>query len=214
MAVFRSDGPETPRSLQKHWEDVYAAKGPAEVSWYQATPVTSLSLIRASGAAPATKIIDIGGGASALADHLLAEGFNDITVLDLSSNAIAQSQQRLGASASRVKWITASITNWQPETAYDIWHDRAVFHFLTDEANRDAYREALTRALLPGGSAIIATFAPDGPERCSGLPVVRYSPESLAAELGRGFTLVESVTEDHRTPWGAIQRFIYCRFTR
>lgn len=214
MAVHPSDGPETPHSLQQYWDDVYAAKGPAEVSWYQATPAASLSLIRASSAAPATKIIDIGGGASVLADHLLAEGFSDITVLDISANAIARAQQRLGADAARIHWIVASITNWQPETQYGIWHDRAVFHFLTNPADRDTYRQALTCALLPGGSAIIATFAPDGPERCSGLPIERYSPESLAAELGRDFTLVESVTEDHRTPAGAVQRFIYCRFTR
>lgn len=213
MAVHRSDGPETTRPLQQHWEDVYASKGPDEVSWYQVKPAASLSLIHAANSTSTTKIIDIGGGASVLADHLLAEGFMDITVLDISANAIARAQQRLGPDANRVQWITASITNWQPETQYGILHDRAVFHFLTNSADRDAYREALTRALQPGGSAIIATFAPDGPERCSGLPVERYSPESLARELGPGFSLVESMTEDHHTPWDAIQRFIYCRFT-
>ncbi|GGA70872.1 hypothetical protein GCM10011507_23050 [Edaphobacter acidisoli] len=214
MAVNRSDGPETPRSLQQHWEDVYAARDPGEASWYQTTPTASLSLIRASSVSPSTKIIDIGGGASTLADHLLGEGFSDITVLDISANAIAGAQQRLGPAASRVQWITADITTWQPETQYGIWHDRAVFHFLTNAGDRDAYRAALTRALLPGGSAIFSTFSLDGPERCSGLPVQRYSPESLAAELGCGLTLVESVTEDHHTPAGAIQRFVYCRFTR
>lgn len=205
---------DEPDALKQHWESVYGTKGPTEVSWYQATPVTSLSLIRASGAVPATKIIDIGGGASTLADHLLAEGFSDITVLDLSPAAIEQSRQRLGPSADRIQWIAADITKWQPPTQYGIWHDRAVFHFLTDPASRDAYRSALAEALLPGASAIIATFALDGPERCSGLPVCRYSPETLAAELGGEFNLIESVTEKHQTPSGIIQSFIYCRFTR
>lgn len=211
MTPLRGDEPDP---LRQHWESVYSTKNPTEVSWYQATPATSLSLIRASGAAPSTKIIDIGGGASTLAEHLLAADFNDITVLDLSAAAIEQSRRRLGSSAPRIQWIAADITHWQPQTQYGIWHDRAVFHFLTDPESRSAYRSALTQALLPGASAIIATFAPDGPERCSGLPVCRYSPESLAAELGGGFNLIESVTEKHHTPSGAIQSFIYCRFTR
>lgn len=210
MTSLDADEPDT---LKQHWEGVYSAKGPTEVSWYQATPATSLSLIRASGAVPATKIIDIGGGASTLADHLLAEGFKDITVLDLSAAAIQQSRQRLGPSASSIQWVVADITKWRSPEQYGIWHDRAVFHFLTNPADRDAYRSALAEALLPGASVILATFALDGPERCSGLPVCRYSPETLAAELGADFNLIESVTEKHHTPSGAIQSFIYCRFT-
>lgn len=205
---------DNPNEIREHWERVYASKEATAVSWFQATPVTSLALIRACGAGPSTKIIDVGGGASTLADHLLAEGFNDLTVLDLSAKAIEQLQQRLGPSADRVHWVTADITRWQPEATYDLWHDRAVFHFLTDPADRNAYRTALTGALQPGASAIMATFAPDGPERCSGLPVCRYSPEALAAELGPGLTLVESRTDEHRTPTGALQRFVFCRFTR
>lgn len=201
-----------PEERRQHWENVYASKRPTEVSWFENTPATSLALIRASGAAPSTKIIDIGGGASTLVDHLLAEGFDDITMLDLSSKAIEQSQQRLGPAASRVHWIAADITRWRPETQYGIWHDRAVFHFLTNTEDRGAYRAALMQALLPGGSVIVATFAPDGPERCSGLPVCRYSPEALAAELPE-LTLAESMAEEHHTPAGAMQRFIYCRFT-
>ena len=211
MSSSRADEPD---ALKQHWESVYTTRRPAEVSWYQAIPATSLSLIRASGATPATKIIDIGGGASTLADHLLAEGFNDITVLDLSPAAIEQSRQRLGSSANRIQWIATDITKWQPPMQYGIWHDRAVFHFLTRPADRDAYRSALTEALLPGASVIIATFALDGPERCSGLPVCRYSPETLATEFGPEFNLVESVIEKHHTPSGIIQSFIYCHFTR
>ena len=203
---------------KQHWEDVYSAKASNEVSWYQSIPDTSLSLIRASkagsAAGSAAKIIDIGGGASTLADHLLAEGFRDVTVLDISEAAIEQARQRLGTRASQIHWLVADIVSWRPQTRYDLWHDRAVFHFLTNPEDRRAYVAALKATLRPGGTVILATFAPDGPERCSGLPVCRYSPEMLAAELGAELTLVQTIAEDHHTPSGAVQPFIYCRFTR
>lgn len=199
---------------KQHWESVYSAKSSNEVSWYQSTPVTSLSLIHASGAGQAAKLIDIGGGTSTLADHLIAEGFRDVTVLDISSTAIEQARHRLDTKASQIQWIVADIVSWQPGTRYDLWHDRAVFHFLTNPQDRSAYIAALKAALRPGGTVILATFALNGPERCSGLPVCRYSPETLAAELGGEFTLVQTIAEDHHTPSGSVQSFIYCRFTR
>ena len=206
--------PTHPDQRRQHWDKVYATKASTQVSWYQTVPAVSLSLIRASGVGPAAKIIDIGGGASTLADHLLAEGYHAVTVLDVASAALDQSKQRLGPAADQIKWLVADITTWQPTTHYDLWHDRAVFHFLTDPQDRSAYLTALKSAVHPGATVILATFALDGPERCSGLPVHRYSPETLATELGHEFTLVQTESEEHQTPSGAIQRFVYCRFTR
>ena len=171
-------------------------------------------MILAANLNPAAKIIDIGGGASTLADKLLAEGYRSLTVLDLASAALEQSKQRLGSAAKQVEWIVADITTWQPQTHYDLWHDRAVFHFLTNPDDRRAYLTTLKNALQPGATVILATFALDGPERCSGLPVQRYSSETLADELGSEFTLLETTPEDHHTPSGSVQRFVYCRFTR
>jgi SAM-dependent methyltransferase len=196
-----------------HWEDVYATKASTELSWYQAIPATSLSLIRTSGAGPAAKIIDIGGGASTLADCLLADCYRNITVLDISATALDRARQRLGPAADQIEWLVADIVSWQPRTRYDLWHDRAVFHFLTDPQERRAYLTTLTAAIQPGGTLILGTFALDGPERCSGLSVCRYSPETLAEEIGTAFTLVQTVAEDHTTPSGTLQRFVYCRFT-
>ena len=202
-----------PEDRKRHWDAVYAAKPSTEVSWYQAVPTISLDLIQASGLSPAAKIIDIGGGASTLVDHLLSRGFSMITVLDLAAAALDQSRQRLGPAAESIDWIATDILTWQPTTCYDLWHDRAVLHFLTDPAHRTAYLAALKNALHPGATVILATFALNGPERCSGLPILRYSPEALAAELGPQFTLVHTATEDHHTPSGALQPFVYCRFT-
>ncbi len=196
-----------------HWENVYATKSDSEVSWFQTEPVTSLNLIRRCSAA-ADGIIDVGAGASRLADALLDAGYRDITALDISAEALAHAQARLGERASKIEWIAASIVEWQPRRSYGVWHDRAVFHFLTEAADRAAYVHAMTAALAPGGCAIISTFAPDGPERCSGLPVVRYSGETLAAELGGKFRLEQSLNEAHRTPWGSEQRFQFSRFER
>jgi 2-polyprenyl-3-methyl-5-hydroxy-6-metoxy-1,4-benzoquinol methylase len=195
-----------------HWETVYRTKAPDEVSWYQPSLAVSLRLIADCELPKTAAVIDIGGGASTLADHLLGEGFVDVSVLDLAETALARARARLGKAGDAVTWIADDITTWQPPQKYDLWHDRAVFHFLTDPADRLAYRRTLAAALKPRGHVVIATFALEGPERCSGLPVQRYNATSLAAELGAAFELVDSEDERHQTPGGAIQAFTYCRF--
>ncbi len=192
---------------EEHWRRIYAEKEEDEVSWYQARPDVSLRLIAQTGISRDTPIIDAGGGASRLVDFLLDAGFSDITVLDIAATAIARSRQRLGARAARVRWIVADLLQWRPDRPHGLWHDRAVFHFLTEAAQRARYVETLKRALRPGGHAIIATFALDGPQRCSGLAVMRHSPESIARELGAEFSLVEAVDEHHTTPAGVVQHF-------
>jgi len=199
---------------QTHWDNVYATRKPDSVSWYQPSAELSLSLIRASGIARGEPIIDIGGGASVLVDQLLEAGFVDVSVFDIAESALDASKARLGARAERVQWIVADILAWTPARAYALWHDRAAFHFLTQGAERARYRSVLARGLKSGGTAIIATFAEDGPERCSGLPVQRWSPQALASELGEDFQLVEQRRQEHLTPTGAIQKFTWCRFTR
>lgn len=200
--------------LTRHWENVYATRNTHEVSWYQVRPDISLHLICQLGIGAADAVIDIGGGASSLVDHLLALGFRDLTVLDISNAALAAVQSRLGPQAGKVKWLAGDITQLKPSGPYRLWHDRAVFHFLTEAADRQAYLAALNTAVPSGSHAIIATFAEDGPERCSNLPVRRYSPEQLAAELGAGFTLLETLRETHVTPAQGRQKFIYCVFRR
>ena len=197
-----------------HWDNVYATKGEAEVSWFQNSPATSLAMIRAANPDRAAAIIEIGGGASRLVDALLLDGYRDVAVLDLSANALDAAKKRIGAAASRVDWIVADATTWRPTKAYDLWHDRAAFHFLTDSGDRTAYIERLRSAVAPGGHVIIATFALDGPEKCSGLPVQRHDSASLAAELGPGFELVETRNEAHQTPWNSMQAFQFSRFKR
>ncbi|KRP87488.1 SAM-dependent methyltransferase [Bradyrhizobium yuanmingense] len=197
-----------------HWDHVYATKGEAEVSWYQDSPAISLAMIRAAGSDRDTTIIDVGGGASRLVDALLQDGYRDIAVLDLSANALAAAKKRIGQAASTVDWIVADATTWRPARTYDVWHDRAAFHFLTDPRDRVAYVERLRSAVRPGGHVIIATFAPDGPEKCSGLPVQRHDSASLAAELGPEFKLVETRSETHHTPWHSTQAFQFSRFRR
>jgi trans-aconitate methyltransferase len=199
---------------QSHWQGVYTSRRPDEVSWFQQTPAVSLELMRAAGVTPDTSIIDIGGGASRLVDALVAAGHRAVTVLDLSQAALAASQARMGQAAAAVTWIVADVTTWKPPATYDLWHDRAAFHFLTEAAGRAAYVTCLEAALKPGGHAVIATFAPDGPERCSGLPVVRYDGASLAAELGDGFELVRTVRHAHATPMGGVQNFQFSLFRR
>ena len=195
---------------KQHWEEAYRQKSEDAVSWFQPRPEVSLALLHVAGIRKTDAIIDVGGGASRLVDHLLAAGFSDITVLDIAESALNKAQQRLGEVASKVIWIATDITRWQPKkNKYRLWHDRAVFHFLTAPADRTAYRRNLETALMPGGRAIIASFAPDGPERCSGLPVQRYSSESLATELGQEFRLENCRNENHQTPAGNVQRFQY-----
>jgi len=193
---------------QAHWENVYATKAEAEVSWFEDDPALSLELIARAGAGPRAAIIDIGGGASRLADRLILQGYEDLTVLDLSAAALAAAKARIGEKAGQVHWLVADVTTWAPSRLYDVWHD----HFLTDPTDRAAYVARLRRALRPGGCAIIGSFAPDGPERCSGLPVARYDSESLGKALGPGFVLVDARRHDHRTPWGATQRFQFSAF--
>lgn len=202
------------RSDPTHWETVHSTRGDAEVSWFQASPEPSLRMMERAEIGPSASVIDIGAGASRLVDALLERGFRSIAVLDLSAAALARTRDRLGARAAEVDWIVADATTWVPTARYDLWHDRAAFHFLTEEAQRTAYVERLRAALRPGGHAIIATFALDGPERCSGLPVVRYDGETLARVLGPGFERVTTVADLHRTPAGGEQRFQFSLFRR
>ena len=197
-----------------HWDRVYATKGEAEVSWFQDSPSTSLAMIRAANSEREAAIVDIGGGASRLVDVLLQDGYRNVSVLDLSANALDAAKKRIGTAASMVDWIVADATTWQPAKTYDVWHDRAAFHFLTDPRDRAAYVERLRSAVAPNGHVIIATFAPDGPEKCSGLPVQRHDSASLAAELGPDFELVETRSETHQTPWNSTQAFQFSRFRR
>ena len=199
---------------QAHWENVYTTKAEGEVSWYQQSPAPSLELIVQTGPVSKSAIIDIGGGASRLVDHLVEQGFEDVTVLDLSGAALEAARARLGARADRVHWLVADATTWEPAKPYDIWHDRAAFHFLTDEKDRAAYIERLRRGLKIGGHAIMATFALDGPEKCSGLPVARYDGASLGKTLGAGFKLLHTRRHEHATPWDARQIFQFSVFAR
>jgi SAM-dependent methyltransferase len=202
---------------QEHWDEVYGARSEDALTWFEATPSVSLDLVR-THLRPGEPFIDIGAGASRLVDALLDEGFGPLAVLDLSAAALTVSRQRLGPKADDVAWIEADITMWQPEREYAVWHDRAVFHFLTAAEDRAGYARALSTALQPGGIAIIATFADDGPEMCSGLPVVRYSPDALAQELDRllpcQFEMLEARRHMHITPKGNRQSFQYSVFRK
>jgi len=199
---------------KKHWENVYAQKKPVEVSWYQVEPAVSLGFITLIEIDSVAKIIDVGGGASVFVDKLLDQGFQNLTVLDISSKAIHHAQERLGRRAENVSWIEADVTEFEPSVQYDFWHDRAVFHFLTDAEDRTKYVQRLKEAVKPGGHVVIAAFAIDGPPKCSGLDVERYSPEKMKNELGDSFELVDSVSETHITPWNKQQKFIYCYFKK
>ena len=194
-----------------HWETVYETKPADSVSWFQPHAEKSLEIIQATGQNKHAALIDVGGGASTLVDDLLNLGYDNLSVLDLSAAALKVAQDRLGAKAATVNWLVGDITTVSlPANAYDIWHDRAVFHFLTEEADRRAYVAQVMRSVRPNGHIIIATFAEDGPEKCSGLPVMRYSPEALHHEFGSGFELVSKDKETHHTPFGTDQQFIYC----
>jgi 2-polyprenyl-3-methyl-5-hydroxy-6-metoxy-1,4-benzoquinol methylase len=197
---------------QTHWQNVYQTKGERDVSWFEEIPTISLDLIRATGIVADAQIIDIGGGASRLVDALAAEGYHSVTVLDVSEKALATSRNRLGPSAKHVTWIVADVTAWRPDKSYDLWHDRAAFHFLTAPGERRAYAECVRKAVRPGGHVVIGTFAPDGPERCSGLPVVRHDAASIGEVLARSFKLIESRQHDHQTPDRTTQRFQFSRF--
>lgn len=202
------------QARKNHWEDMYTKKMPTEVSWYQIEPTVSLDLIKSTRIDRASKIIDIGGGASVLVDKLLDRGFQDLTVLDISPKSLSYAKERLGDRAAHVSWIEADVTEFDPPQKYDLWHDRAVFHFLTEENDRKKYVQNMDKALKPGGHVIIASFAAEGPLKCSGLNVERYSDGKLKNELGNSFEFVKSVEEVHVTPWNSEQKFIYCYFKK
>jgi SAM-dependent methyltransferase len=198
-------------SAQAHWEAVYASKPDSELSWTQPEPSTSLSLI--AEACPGGRVIDVGGGTSLLSERLLDRGYS-VAVLDISETAITRARDRLGSRANQVRWIVGDVTANPDLGTYDLWHDRAVFHFLTAQHARAAYVALLTRMVPVGGHVVMATFAPDGPEKCSGLEVHRYDERMLSAELGERFNLLKSVREIHMTPWGGKQSFLYSLFRR
>ena len=196
---------------QHHWQDVYQRKQPDHVSWFAPHLDRSLRRIRALGLDKGARIADIGGGASTLVDDLLFEGFDNIAVIDIAEQALAHSRSRLGPRAADVDWIVGDATGpLLPEASVDLWHDRAVFHFLTDPAQRAAYVAQVERAVRPGGHVIVATFAPDGPQQCSGLPIVRYDADGIHAAFGGPFVKVGADAEVHQTPAGGQQSFVYC----
>lgn len=201
-------------SRKSHWEQVYTDRSPESVSWFQAEPVLSLNLIRQFAADPATPVIDVGGGSSRLVDALLSAGYRNLAVLDIAAAALAHAQRRLGDRARHVAWLESDITGFSPAQRYGLWHDRAVFHFLTEAADRRAYVQVLERALVPDGVAIVAAFAPGGPPQCSDLEVRHYDAERIRAELGGGFALIAEQQEMHLTPAGTQQPFNYFVFRR
>jgi SAM-dependent methyltransferase len=199
--------------VRTHWQKVYRTKKPTEVSWYQPTAALSLGLIRRAAPDHTAAIIDVGGGASRLVDGLLAAGYKRVTVLDVSDAALAEAAARLVDEVEQVTWLEANILDTQlPASAFDVWHDRAVFHFLTDVTDRQRYVEQVRSSVRIGGSVIVATFAADGPRKCSGMKVARYAPRELQRQFGSDFELLESTREEHHTPTGVIQPFIYCWF--
>ena len=199
---------------KNHWDDVYQGKSATEVSWYQDSPDRSLALVDSTGIAKQAPIIDVGGGASTLVDHLLESGYSDVTVLDLASAAFDQARVRLAARAVEVDWVVSDVTRFRPRRRYRLWHDRAVLHFLTEATDRERYVDVLRRALEPDGHVIIATFGPEGPKRCSGLDVRRYSVDLLSELLGTEFILQSHELENHQTPTGALQQFLYTCWAR
>lgn len=206
--------PPTGATHREHWDAVYQTKGADQVSWFQPEPTVSLQLIDALGVAPTDPILDVGGGACPLVDRLLERGHTDLTVLDVSAHALRLAQRRLGVRSERVRWEVAELLAWTPPRRYALWHDRAVFHFLTDPGDRARYRQLAAGGLSPGGHLILATFAADGPEQCSGLPVARYGPEQLAAQFTPDFTTVTTRREHHHTPTGAEQPFTWLLLRR
>ncbi len=197
-----------------HWAEVYTRRGDTQVSWFAREPVYSLKLLDAVGADPGLPAVDVGAGASRLVDALLARGFADVTALDVSDDGLAHARERLGSDAARVRWVVTDLLDWVPDRRFGLWHDRAVFHFLTDPDDRRRYRELLDAALAPGGLVVIGTFADRGPEFCSGLPTARYSPGELAAALGDGLHVVAERGEDHVTPAGVVQPFTWLALRR
>ncbi|HLW33453.1 MAG TPA: class I SAM-dependent methyltransferase [Aequorivita sp.] len=198
--------------MKNHWETVYKTKNPSQVSWTQKIPQTSLSFIKALNLSKNASIIDIGGGDSKLVDFLLDRGFTNITVLDISAKALEKTQVRLGEKAKSVHWIESDIIDFEPDTKYDLWHDRAAFHFLTSEEEKKKYLEIIEKSVL--GYLIIGVFSEKGPKKCSGLDIQQYSEESLTALMKNAFEKLHCITEDHTTPFNTIQNFLYCSFKK
>lgn len=199
---------------KEHWNRVYETKGQEDISWFQAKPAMSLRLIESTCVVKTDPIVDVGGGTSSLVDHLLNEEYQDLTVMDISGSALEQARKRLGSRGSAVRWIEADVTTFRPGRQFRLWHDRAVFHFLTEPGDQHRYATTLADALPDGGHAIIGTSAMDGPEKCSGLPVARYDARKIQAVLGEALHLIGQVDETHLTPWQSEQRFSFFRFVR
>jgi SAM-dependent methyltransferase len=197
-----------------HWERVYSKKASSELSWFEPSPETSMRFIEAAGLGRDARILDVGGGTSTLVDQLLGLGYRNIGVLDLSAAALGQCRERLGPRASEVEWFECDVTEFKSQRQWDLWHDRAVLHFLTEPGDVEAYRTALLTALSDRGQAVIATFGPQGPTRCSGLNVRRYDIHSLQEIVGPDMQLVDHRLQDHLTPSGLAQQFLFCRFRR
>jgi SAM-dependent methyltransferase len=201
-------------SSKEHWQSIYSNKKPNELSWFQELPMASLNLIKEINLSHEKSIIDIGAGTSTLVDKLFSEGFKDLTVIDISEKALDYVKERLGDQAKDINWIVADITEYQFQRQYNLWHDRAVFHFLTNSNAREKYKQNLEHALAKDDYAIISTFALDGPSKCSGIEVERYDAKKLQAELADSFSLIKTLEENHSTPWAAQQKFIYCLFQK
>jgi len=199
---------------KKHWEKIYQTKSLDEVSWFQQVPSTSLDFVNQFNLSKTAKIIDIGGGDSFFVDHLLNLGYQDITILDISEQAVERAQKRLGTRANKVKWIIADAANFHATEKYDLWHDRAAFHFLTDEKEIKSYLNTLSKGIKPEGILVIGTFSDQGPEICSGIKIKQYSEKTMTDQLKHFFYKINCITVDHKTPSGSIQNFIFCSFRR
>jgi hypothetical protein len=199
---------------KEHWENVFATKAENEVSWFQLYPKTSVEFVKLFNLPKNAAIIDIGGGDSSFVDALIAEGYTDITVLDISSNAIERAKKRLGTKAGMVKWIVSDVTQFSPERKYDFWHDRAAFHFLTTNELADKYVQIAKGGIRECGYLILGTFSEKGPDKCSGLEVKKYSQESMSDKFEDGFNRIKCIEEEHQTPFHTTQSFLFCSFQR
>lgn len=203
-----------PFNRKKHWENIYQTKELKDVSWFEPTPETSLTFFKEFNVSKNAQIIDVGGGDSFLVDNLLNLGYSDLTVLDISEAALNRAKERLGEKASDVKWIVADAASFEPTEKYDFWHDRAAFHFLTEEKEIEAYLEIIQKNLSPEGILIIGTFSENGPKKCSGIDIKQYSEESMTAQLNKYFDKIKCITIDHKTPFDTIQNFVFCSFRK
>lgn len=199
---------------KKHWEDIYHSKPLSEVSWYQPIPQISINFIRESGISKSAKIIDIGGGDSFLVDYLLKEGYKNITVLDISEAAIKRARQRLGKRADEVKWVVTDVAEFSTEETYDLWHDRAAFHFLTEKVDIEKYLETAQQSINSNGVLIMGTFSENGPKKCSGIEIKQYTDKSLTALFTPFFVKLKCVNSDHQTPFNTLQNFVFCSFRK